>query len=209
MDATLEVEKGNCGTDVVTLGLTSCTLGKGSEADISFESPYVSRRHVRIEPVGGRYQVRDLGSKNGTNVNDHTVGADSVWLNNGDRIELAGGEVVMRFHSSDSTLTLALNRLGVVVDHGSREVFVNGEMISPPLSRIQFDVLSLFHRRKGEACSKEEIAAAGWPERDQGDVSDQEIEQSIRRLRVRVEADPSQPQYIITVPRYGYRLVGP
>ena len=46
MSATLQVEKGNCGTDVVTLGLTSCTLGKGSEADISFESPYVSRRHL-------------------------------------------------------------------------------------------------------------------------------------------------------------------
>ena len=44
--------------------------------------------------------------------------------------------------------------------------------------------------------SKDEIAVAGWPERTNGDVGDHEIEQSIRRLRLRIEEDASQPQYI-------------
>ena len=55
MSATLQVEKGNCGTDVIALGPTSYAVGKGPEADISFDSPYVSRRHMRLEPMGGRY----------------------------------------------------------------------------------------------------------------------------------------------------------
>jgi DNA-binding response OmpR family regulator len=89
------------------------------------------------------------------------------------------------------------------VDPRSREVWVRGSALDPPLSRKEFDVLNLLFQKRGEACSKDEIAVVGWPE---GDVGDQEIEQSIRRLRLRVETDPSQPQCIITIRGFGYKL---
>ena len=83
---------------------------------------------------------------------------------------------------------------------------IRGETARPPFSRKEFDVLSLLYKRRGQACSKDEIAEAGWPERGGGDVADQDIEQYIRRLRLRIEPDPSHPQYILTVRGYGYRL---
>ena len=77
--------------------------------------------------------------------------------------------------------------------------------MEPPFARKEFDVLELLYKRMGEACSKDEIAEAGWPERD--DVSDQDIEQYIRRIRLRIEPDPSSPQYILNVRGFGYKLV--
>ena len=88
----------------------------------------------------------------------------------------------------------------------AREVWVRGEMLETPLSRKEFDVIEFIYHKRGEACNKDEIATVGWPERNGGDVGDQEIEQSIRRLRLRIEADPSQPEHIITVRGFGYKL---
>ena len=94
----------------------------------------------------------------------------------------------------------------LVVDDKAREVWVYGEKLESPLSRKEFDVLNLLAHRRGQARSKDEIAAIGWPERDRGDVGDQEIEQSIRRLRLRIEPDASNPTFIVTVRGYGYKL---
>ena len=95
------------------------------------------------------------------------------------------------------------------VDARPREVWLQGAKLEPPLSRKEFDVLNLLFTRRGEACSKDLIANAGWPERPDGDVADQDIEQYIRRIRLRLEPDPSHPQYILTVRGYGYKLASP
>ena len=78
--------------------------------------------------------------------------------------------------------------------------------MEPALSRKEFDVLHLLYQQRGQACSRDEIATAGWPERPEADVGDQEIDQYIRRLRRRIEPDPSHPRYITTVRRFGYKL---
>ena len=97
----------------------------------------------------------------------------------------------------------------LVVESRSREVWVRGQKLVPPLSRKEFDILALLYTRRGEACSKDEIALHAWPERADGDVGDQDIEQYIRRLRLRLEPSPSRPQHIVTVRRFGYRLAKP
>ena len=212
--ALLMIEKGISDRSVVFLEDITHILGKDVENGISFDNPFVSRRHAHIELVEGEYRIRDLGSTNGTFVNGKSVGADHVRLNHGDRIELAEGEVIMSFRLPESTITLRLpsNRpstdKGIVVERPSREVHVDGVLIEPPLSKKEFDILHLLYQRSGEACSKEEISVHGWPERE-GDVGVQEIEQCIRRLRVRLETDPSNPHYVITLRGIGYKLVNP
>jgi hypothetical protein len=208
------IEKGITDRSVVFLEDTTHILGKDVENGISFDNPFVSRRHAHIERIEGEYSIRDLGSTNGTFVNGKSIGTDYVRLNHGDRIELAEGQVIMNFHLSGSTTTLRLPSQhpgagkGIVVEGPSREVYVGGVLIEPPLSKKEFDVLHLLYQRSGEACSKEEISVHGWPERE-GDVGDQEIEQCIRRIRVRLENDPSNPHYVITLRGIGYKLVNP
>ena len=94
----------------------------------------------------------------------------------------------------------------LVVESGSREVSIMGQRLSPPLSKKEFDVLELLYRERGNAVSRDAIAKAGWPERPAGDVTPEEIDQYIRRLRRRIEEDPSKPRLIVTLRGHGYRI---
>ncbi len=173
------------------------------------DNPFISRLHAQIVQEGERFRIRDLDSRNGTYVNGNRISGEGHILRSGDRIELAEGQVVLKFRTRGTTLTLqspAGADGSLLVDGKSREVWVEGTALETPLSRKEFDVLNLLYEKRGEACSKDDIATVGWPERNGGDVGDQEIEQSIRRIRLRVEPDPSNPKYIVTVRGFGYKL---
>ena len=83
---------------------------------------------------------------------------------------------------------------------------VRGEKLAPPLSKKEFDVLELLYLGRGNAVSRDEIAKAGWPERSEADVTPEEIDQYIRRLRRRIEENPSKPKLIVTLRGHGYRI---
>ena len=209
--ALLMVEKGSEDASVLPLDRDENLIGKLPYADIAFNNPFVSRRHAQITSARGQYQINDLGSKNGTYINGVRLEEGPHLLVNGDRIELGRDQVVLRFQTWNTTLTLATAEIfpqanGIRVDHRSREVWVQDVLVEPRLSRKEFDVLELLHQRRGAVCSKDEIAGKAWSERSDGDVGDQEIEQCIRRLRLRVEPDPSLPRYILNIRGYGYKL---
>lgn len=206
----LVVERGLPGVRVNPLDYQVCIIGASPSSDIFVDNPYISRMHAQIVYENQHSRIRDLDSKNGTFVNRTRLSIEEQVLQRGDRIELADGQVLLRFQTRGTTVTIpaasATSNGDLVVDAKSREVWVRGEKLESPLSRKEFDVIELLAQKRGEVCSKDDIAAAGWPEREAGDVGDQEIEQSIRRLRLRIELDPSQPQHIINVRGHGYKL---
>ena len=209
--AMLVVEKGLEEVSVIPLDRDVVTLGRDPNGDIFIDHPYVSRRHAQILLEQSHYQIKDLGSKNGTFLNGSRLSTAAHWVESGDRIELGQGQVILRFRMWTTTITLPAGAgdgtsTDIVVNSRSREVMIQGIQLEPPLSRKEFDTLELLYQRRGEACSKDDIAARSWSERGGGDVGDQEIEQCIRRLRLRVEPNPAQPQYILTVRGFGYRL---
>ncbi|UCH61102.1 MAG: winged helix-turn-helix domain-containing protein [Anaerolineales bacterium] len=61
----------------------------------------------------------------------------------------------------------------------------------------------------GEVCSKDDLIEAVWPEDRVYTVGirDDSLAQLVRRLREKIEVDPSNPRYLQTVPGRGYRLV--
>jgi pSer/pThr/pTyr-binding forkhead associated (FHA) protein len=61
------------------------TLGRSSDNDIKIEGDQVSRKHAVIELVDGALTITDLGSSNGTYVNEQAIAA-STLLFNGDVI---------------------------------------------------------------------------------------------------------------------------
>ncbi len=48
-------------------------VGKGPTADLKLVDPAVSRRHVALEIENGRLRITDLGSTNGTRIDDHSI----------------------------------------------------------------------------------------------------------------------------------------
>jgi len=80
------------------------TLGRSGESKIIIPDDFVSKRHARITRSEGRYWLEDLGSRNGTYLNNVLV-RQPVTLSEGDRIKI--GKVTFQFtgwgHEVDSS----------------------------------------------------------------------------------------------------------
>lgn len=68
------------------LGDDVTTVGRHPDSVIFLDDITVSRRHVRISRVGGRYHLDDVGSLNGTYVNRERV--DAADLAHGDEVQI-------------------------------------------------------------------------------------------------------------------------
>ncbi|MGA1533024.1 MAG: protein kinase domain-containing protein [Planctomycetota bacterium] len=76
-----------------TFGLLSnavMVVGRDPTAQICLEDEMASRRHFQIRPVEGRYQLEDLGSKNGLHLNGRRLEKKVVTLAPNDRIQVGG-----------------------------------------------------------------------------------------------------------------------
>jgi len=69
------------------------TLGRG-DVEIVLEDPFASSRHARIEQQGGAVVLEDLGSTNGTYLNEELLRGPQP-LHAGDRVRI--GDSVFRF----------------------------------------------------------------------------------------------------------------
>jgi pSer/pThr/pTyr-binding forkhead associated (FHA) protein len=76
LNVTLVVVGGDVKTPEVKLRLPS-TVGRGRDCSIMLRHPLVSRQHCELFEAGGGLMVRDLGSLNGTFVNNLRIEGDS------------------------------------------------------------------------------------------------------------------------------------
>jgi len=106
------------------------------------------------------------------------------------------------FSSADANLQFVGD---LVIDQTRGQVLRDGQNLN--LTPIEFRLLVYLARHRGQALSRSQIVAAVW-----GYTSDLESERTvnvhIRRLREKVELNPSQPSLILTVPGIGYRIMG-
>ena len=83
----------------VALGAT-LTLGREVGNDLVIEDPGVSRMHAEIVQTEGGYTLRDLGSTNGTYVNQQRVADVDYLLKNGDHIQFGTADKLFIFRHS-------------------------------------------------------------------------------------------------------------
>jgi DNA-binding winged helix-turn-helix (wHTH) protein len=87
-----------------TLAEGAYTVGRDATADVVLDFATVSRQHARLRVSRGSVALEDLGSKNGTFVDDRRVHG-SVMLTDGDQVRFGRVPVVIRIGSSDATET--------------------------------------------------------------------------------------------------------
>ena len=83
----------------------------------------------------------------------------------------------------------------------TRSLEKNGQRIK--LTQIEYSIINLFMKNPGKALSREDILAAVWGKDYFGELKIVDV--NIRRLRIKIEDDATQPQYIYTVWGYGYK----
>src|SRR5262245_18032639 len=90
-------------------------VGRGEDCDVRVLDTSVSRRHARIEKIGGEFYVLDMQSTNGTYVNDkQSLPEDPIPMHDGDYLRvgncifryLASGNVEADYHEEIYRLTI-------------------------------------------------------------------------------------------------------
>ena len=90
----------------------------------------------------------------------------------------------------------------VVVDHVRREVSVGGVPVH--LSRKEFDLLAALVGPAQRVRSRDELIDLLWPDTYLTDT--RTLDTHIHRLRAKLEPDPTEPRYILTVRGVGFRI---
>ena len=83
----------------------------------------------------------------------------------------------------------------------NRALFKNGEQIE--LTQVEFQIIEFFFVYSGKALSRNDILKHVWGESYFGD--EKVVDVNIRRLRMKIEDEPSLPKHLVTVWGMGYK----
>ncbi|XAS77369.1 response regulator transcription factor [Dermatophilaceae bacterium Sec6.4] len=110
--------------------------------------------------------------------------------------------VMRRPQDAEELLPSILQEGGIRMDIDRHSVTVAGAAIALPLK--EFELLEMLLRNVGRVLTRGQLIDRVWGSDYVGDTKTLDVH--VKRLRAKVEADPSDPQYIRTVRGLGYKL---
>ena len=186
------------------------TIGRESTCEVVIPDRQVSHFHARLTPTLEGIILVDLGSKIGVHRNGTPV-VGQVTLQDGDTVQIALAQQFI-YLTSDATVPLpdfndSSGRLRL--DLRSHRVWVDSQLIDPPLSALQFQVLRVLIDRQGQVVNRHQLVSEVWGEEEAVGVSDQALDALLRRLRDRIAGIDPIHSYIVTIRGHGIRLDNP
>lgn len=91
---------------------------------------------------------------------------------------------------------------GIKIDKTARRVYVNNE--EKTLTTKEFDLLAFLASNPNRVFTKEEIFSEIWDMESVGDIATVTVH--VKKIREKIEADTTKPQYIETIWGVGYRF---
>ena len=110
------------------------------------------------------------------------------------------GIILRRYYKAEDP---AVELAGCRIDLARAEVVKNGEHL--PLTAKEHEILSVLYRNAGRIVTIDQLCEAAWGENPFG--YENSLMAHIRRIREKIEANPSKPVSLITVRGLGYKLV--
>lgn len=83
----------------------------------------------------------------------------------------------------------------------SRTVMKNGQPVV--LTQVEYQIMEYFFKNQNTALDRTSILTHIWGESYYGD--EKIVDVNIRRIRMKIEDEPSNPKYILTIWGYGYK----
>ena len=110
--------------------------------------------------------------------------------------------VLRRSHEGEPQEPL-LSAGRVAMDVERHEVRVDGEIVTMPLR--EFELLELFLRNPDRVLTRSQIIESIWGSNYVGDTKTLDVH--VKRIRAKIEAEPSAPRLLTTVRGVGYMLL--
>ena len=115
--------------------------------------------------------------------------------------------VIGVLHMDKANASAQIVRFGVFeADLQSGELHKNGFKV--PLQSQPFQVFALLLERSGELVTREELRQKVWPEDTFVDF-EQALNTAIGKIRIALGDNAENPRFVATLPRRGYRFIGP
>ena len=115
------------------------------------------------------------------------------------RVDAIYRRVCMSFVKEDESTVLESGPFSLNLK--SRTVSKNGKPIE--LTQVEYQTMEYFLNNKNTALDRSSILAHIWGDNYYGD--DKIVDVNIRRIRMKIEDEPSNPKYILTIWGYGYK----
>lgn len=185
------------------------SIGRADDADIQLRHPLVSRHHteVRIAP-GGHFLIRDLGSRNGTQVNGRDVRDTEVLADSNASVQV--GPYVLTFTppaTAESETVLAersqfMSRL--TIDRGTHALLLDGEVLLERVSVLEYRLLEALSSDAPNVVENVPLGDSIWGE---GEWDTYMLHNLVRRVRRKLEeAGAPADELLVSVPGVGYRF---
>ena len=115
-----------------------------------------------------------------------TARVDALYRRTGGDMEVDSGEI---------------SQPPFLLNTRNRTLEKNGQRVK--LTQVEYSIMKLFMDNPGKALSRDEILDTVWGRDSFGELKTVDV--NIRRLRIKIEDDPTNPTYITTVWGYGYK----
>ena len=110
-------------------------------------------------------------------------------------------DALMRRSGGEEENTGEIRQAPFLLNTRNRTLEKNGQRIK--LTQVEYSIMHLFMENPGKAMQREEILDRVWGRDYFGELKIVDV--NIRRLRLKIEDDPTNPTYITTVGGYGYK----
>lgn len=185
-------------------------IGRDDNCQIVVAAQAVSRHHVAIDQTTHGWSIADLDSSNGTFLNGERLGASAHPLRDGDEVVLAG-TIAFRFVDPQATpMAPAIGRLvGVWINRETGDVWVDAQLIDPPLSGRQQSLVELLYDHEDSVVSRDRVVDHVWSEVAADGVSAEAIDALVKRVRARIRPLQLHGDWLHVVRGRGLRLISP
>lgn len=163
-------------------------------------------RHIRVAGFEGGIIMLTARSMENDKISGFMNGADDYLTKPFSVVEL-----VMRIKALERRVVSVkaqnddILRSGIFeINLARHEVLKRNEKVD--LTQVEFDILKELIKNKDKALSRTEILSEVWGKDCIDDLKI--IDVNIRRLRIKIEDNPAEPQFIVAVRGLGYRWEG-
>jgi DNA-binding winged helix-turn-helix (wHTH) protein len=185
------------------------TVGRNPDADLQLVHPMVSRRHVELRLLAdGGFRVSDLGSRNGTVVNDELLLDGSRDVKSHSMVQVGPYLLQLATAAEIEADTFVSGRRPepgrVTLDRAQHSLQVDGRVAVERLTGLEYKMVEVLADANRALVENQALGDAVW---GAGLWDSYMLHNLVRRVRRKLEERGlDADQLVIGVPRAGYRL---